>query len=988
MIYEDYVRYTKQYRGEYGDKTLVLIEVGSFWEMYNCNENGGANMNEIGDLLNIQVSRKNKNNVEVSTTNPQMAGFPTPALSKFLPILLDNGYTVVLVSQVTPPPNPQREVTHIYSQGTQIENAKSITQNVMCIYVESLPNCSSKFKTNGKVVGVAVMDVTTGTCAVAENYSKTTDVQYPLDEVYKMITHYCPCEVLFIGKTDDEGINSKHLVQYLGLTDVKTFDMFDIYDREVHDVKFQNYLLSLAYPKKENMLSFIEYVGLEKNPFALVSFVHLLRYVYRHNNILVKHLQFPKVINSCKFMNLSYNCAQQLELDGLCKQLNRCITTQGKRYFRKRLYNPYVDPDVMESHYRMITTLVDNPDVLNRIRATLKNVYDLDRLYRKMSLGTLHPCEIINVTQSLNAACNITSELKQVFSIIDDSMNSKIKECLDECMSCLNVDECLKYNLDDIRSNIFKNGYSAEVEQLYLSIEKVDKDIFILVQQLNNAFGSQHFKVDNNDRDGVFLSITTKRFHEVMKTPKSRDSFGGFVLANAKASSMQTNYTKITDCYLKKLSEDKLHFMNLFQRLIKEKFVEFVEAFAEKYENVFKICSKQISKADFYTTNAVNANQFKYVCPTISKGSKKSFVTAKAIRHPIIERLLNDIAYVPNDVDLGNEKDGMLLYGLNAAGKSSLMKATALSLVMAQCGMFVPADTLVFSPYHSLFTRIDKNDNLYTGQSTFMVEMSELRNILKRADEYSIVVGDELCSGTESASALAIVSAGIIELSKRRTTFIFATHLHDLTSIENISKLQNVTVKHLHVQYDAATCSLVYDRTLRDGQGLTTYGIEVCKALDLGDDFINMASEIRNKHLKLSSTMDTTKRSKYNAKHIVDKCQICSKPAVEVHHIRQQKDADSEGYIGVIHKNHNSNLVSVCESCHNKVHHGALTVDGYKQTNKGRKLIVKQNKDNDDENLIKLVNTMRFDYKMPISSISKQLEISHYKVKKLISIGK
>jgi DNA mismatch repair protein MutS len=272
-----------------------------------------------------------------------------------------------------------------------------------------------------------------------------------------------------------------------------------------------------------------------------------------------------------------------------------------------------------------------------------------------------------------------------------------------------------------------------------------------------------------------------------------------------------------------------------------------------------------------------------------------------------------------------------------------------------------------------------------------MVEMAELRNILKRATTNSLVIGDELCSGTESASAIAIVAAGILELSNKRSSFIFATHHHDLTNISRLKGLTNLVINHLHVSYDPLTGTLVYDRTLKPGQGSTNYGIEVCRALDLGDEFVKVANEIRNEHLQLTNTMNESKRSRYNTSVIVDKCQVCGKKAMEVHHIKQQKDADHVGNVGIKHKNHASNLVPLCEECHNQVHHGELVINGYIHTSIGRRLDVSQVKKNehDEEHLKDTIIKFRFEERLSFVSIRERLrslgqDASEYKIKKII----
>ena len=241
---------------------------------------------------------------------------------------------------------------------------------------------------------------------------------------------------------------------------------------------------------------------------------------------------------------------------------------------------------------------------------------------------------------------------------------------------------------------------------------------------------------------------------------------------------------------------------------------------------------------DFYKSNAKTSILYGYTKPCIVEG-EKSFVDIEAMRHPIIERIQTDIEYVPNDICIGNsDLDGMLLYGCNAVGKSSLMKAIGLNIIMAQSGMFVACSKFTFKPFNYVFTRISDNDNIFKGQSSFAVEMSELRSILKRSDKNSIVLGDELCSGTESVSAQSIFAASVIKLEEKYK-FVFATHLHELYKMSDIKELDNVKSYHLKVIFEEETKKLIYDRKLEDGNGPTIYGLEVCKAMDLDPEFLS-----------------------------------------------------------------------------------------------------------------------------------------------------
>jgi DNA mismatch repair protein MutS len=264
----------------------------------------------------------------------------------------------------------------------------------------------------------------------------------------------------------------------------------------------------------------------------------------------------------------------------------------------------------------------------------------------------------------------------------------------------------------------------------------------------------------------------------------------------------------------------------------------------------------------------------------------------------------------------------MLLFGTNAVGKTSFMKAVGIAVIMAQSGLFVACDKMLFSPYNQMFTRILNNDNMFKGLSTFAVEMSELRVILKMADKNSIVLGDELCSGTEYESASSIFVSGIQWLESKKATFIFASHLHNITTFKEIENLKNITCNHMSVFYDIHNDCLVYDRILKDGSGDSVYGLEVCKSLHLPNDFLENAYLIRNKYFKQNkNNFLLQKQSRYNSKKVILKCEICCiNPGTETHHLIPQRNANKDNFIDHYHKNHIANLSSICEECHNKIH--------------------------------------------------------------------
>jgi DNA mismatch repair protein MutS len=1022
-IYDEYVSYTAQYKKEYGELTLVLIEVGSFWEMYNCDCNLGADMKTISDLLNIQVSKKNKSIVAVSAQNPLMAGFPSHVLDRFLPILLENQYTVVLVSQVTPPPNPKRSVTHVLSKATYIEglmqqNADQGKQqsdtNIMCIYLRKYSDVRSR--ANGCALGLSIIDMASGKCRVYEG-AYTNDYASAIGNCLQhYIFAYNPCELILFGDSTAY-MNAKQLALSLGLASefTKVIDHFDTYDREVHKLDYQNALTARVFPEASmHMMTPIEWVSLENRYDALQSYVYLLRYIVRHNEQIIICLERPVILDDKRHLKLSLNTGRQLDLSGLEKIINRCRTSFGRRYFRHRLYNPLVD----------VASLIEAYDIIEQYRALgaicikqvsmfLKDMYDLEKLFRKWTIGRLQPSEIVWVMESLSLAAKICQLLvdEHHFESLTP-INAHIAALQYDVTQSLEMDECQKYNMESIRTNIFKRGVHQDIDELHDNINECDHILACLITELNNAYGDGYFRLESNDRDGFYLLITTKRYNEVSKNIRDVTKIGQYTfdVRQMQQTKVQNTYLKLTCASsLSQIYNKKVTLTDGLQKLTCARYQDWLMHMAKKFHEQFMSIVQSMTIVDYNTTCALNSFEFCYARPCIPSPSSPSSCSFSSIRHPIIEQCNKHIDYVRNDLSV--ESKGILLYGLNAAGKSSLMKAVGLNIILAQAGMYVAADALMLTPYQSIFSRISRHDDLYRGQSTFMVEMSELRDILKYADSTSLVLADELCSGTESTSATAIVAATIQELCKRSISFVFTTHLHELTQLDDVRKCihdKQLRVCHLHVEVDPVTKVLIYDRRLKDGQGSEMYGLEVCKALELGDEFLRLAFSIRDTILtKQTQHGIDLQSSRYNTSmYKSNVCEVCRQPvsnsAVEVHHIRQQAHADANWRtIDRVHVNTVSNLVTLCETCHDNVHNGTVKINGFKQTSQGRQLMYEHNtqkqKENElhDEAIRHVIQTLKNDMsrtkRITIKEIQAyiakhhDIECSTYKIKKLMS---
>jgi DNA mismatch repair protein MutS len=292
---------------------------------------------------------------------------------------------------------------------------------------------------------------------------------------------------------------------------------------------------------------------------------------------------------------------------------------------------------------------------------------------------------------------------------------------------------------------------------------------------------------------------------------------------------------------------------------------------------------------------------------------------------------LKQEVYVPNDLELSGT--GALLFGINSSGKTSLLRSLGICVILAQSGNFVPCDAFEYVPYRAMFSRILGNDDLFRGLSSFAVEMSELKVILRMADEYSLVLADEISKGSEMESAMSITTATIQHLAQMRSSFLITSHLHEIVGFDEIKGLVSrgsLRLCHLSVTYDAETDALVYDRILKEGSGESFYGLLVCRSLHLPQSFIDAAYAVRAKFMESSVANNNKAKglgaptSHYNAGKVRDLCEICKKePAEETHHLAPQRAANAAGFIGAFHKNHAGNLAAVCAKCHDSIHAAA-----------------------------------------------------------------
>ncbi len=965
-IHEEYWVYHEKYKGKYGPKTVVLMQVGSFHECYST-DTQGPNLFNLSELLNIVCTRKDKSINTVDEKNPYMLGFPSVALSKFLKILIDNQYTVIVIDQTTPPPNPLREVTGIYSPSTFIENVGVDNRYLMSLYIE-INTALNSTKSNISV-GMCAVDSSTGQVHYYESHgSGIIDENEALEEAQRFYHYYRPVELL-VYQINNTGSTDK-LTQLVNKIDILPNQIMFTYDKinpNYNKLTFQNTLLKKVY-NECGMVSPIEFLDLSKYPYAILSMISAFDYIHQHNENLIKELKKPLYFNEHKYMLLGNNAQYQLNIidyynweridskfQSLNAVVNNCVTPMGKRTLKHRLCAPYTNTTTITRYYELTDKILNN-SVYQNCRDNLSGICDLDKLLRKLSIKFIQPYELYNICLSFDNIVNliqllVTSDMKnELLDIFGKKQIKVFNEAIKYLNDTFQIDKLKINNLVEIKESFYQKGIHKEIdeveEQIFKSIGFIDK----LASVLEQFDQSISLSTKHNDRDGYYLSTTKIRAQKLKqiiedspgKTIKITDNIS--INKDDLIFTYQTNTAKITYPGLSDHSDELEELYNKLNILIKNAFYNDTLKWYNKYSIVLRDVVNMVVEFDLISNNAFTSVKYHYVKPKIvnKPNNSQSFINAKNLRHPIIERLI-DYEYVPHDACLNDNILGNMIYGVNSSGKSSLMKAIGTTLIMAQCGLFVPADSFEYGIFDSLYTRISGNDNLFKGQSSFIVEMNELRCILKRANEKSLIIGDEICRGTEYLSANAIVAATVLKLVDIKAKFIFATHLHDLASMEKIKSLSSI--KFFYLSVEKVGDELVFNRKMIEGTGEQIYGITIAKYILDDPVFIITAIELKNELLEksnISTKIINEKKSNYNKDIFMDECSICGcKDGLESHHINFQKDFINTKYGKIltekkhIVKDSQANLISLCQKCHDDLHGDKLSINKKVKSTKG-----------------------------------------------------
>lgn len=953
---------------EYGERTCVFYACGSFYEVYrveNKKETIG-NANIIAEIIRCDFSNKNKSrrSEEGSTRAfPDFCGFGIPYLPKYLTPLLENNYTVVIVDQLESSSERKgklvkRGVVAVHSpclKSPDFETYLDTEFNLLNIFFEIIPP-NQKSNRNGVLLySVCSVNNTTNTIEINENVIefKTTEFKLCLDDVNKILSRYNAKEIR--AYMVSECLDYKNILE-------KFFqEMYITYKLNVvSEVTYKEYNIQTEYFKRIykhinfGLIDPLEYLSLNDKPLSTINLMYTIDFMAAHDLKYIKNLAIPKIVRENLNLTLELNTIHQLnilpnnivsnnKISSIFDVVNYTTTAIGRRHLKQTLTKPFRDASTINFRYSLTDELTNMKNTkITEIEKVLGNIIDFDRLHRKMGLEALHPYEferLHNTYVNIMNLFDIISNTKILQNIIPkQDVLLPFSEYISDYKVSFNLTEMKRIGLNTSREdfvNFFNNGVVSELDKIQNDIRILEDSIETLRKQyddmINDKRGDvQMIKMNFTDNDGYFFTCTKIRYQKLIRDCKDIN----FTLK-------QTSSTcKFQTDNLKQLSNRLIITRDLLVKQVKMHYISKLQNYSQKFYKVFTELSQFIAIIDVSLSNMKCARRNNYCKPNVID-NQDSFIIAEQLRHPIIELINNDTEYIPNDITLSNESLGMLVYGLNSSGKSSLLRSIGVCIILAQSGLYTPCKNLEYAPFHTIISQVDLSDNLFANKSSFTSEMCGLKRILSCSGKNTLVLSDELCRGTEVNSSCAIVVSTLLNLVNKDTKFFFTTHLHDLPKIPQISSESRINVCHLSVETKDST--IIFERRLKPGSGSDLYGLEVCKSIIQDSDFIDMAFNIRNYIISNNTNIIDKKRSRYNKKKITDECQVCRyKPKrgqvpLDTHHINEQKNCNELGFVNDkhFHKNKVYNLVSLCKTCHLKIDTGELVINGYKSSTSG-----------------------------------------------------
>lgn len=784
---------------EYKD-CILFYRLGDFYEMFF------DDAIVVSKELELTLTGKDCGQEE----RAPMCGIPFHAAETYINRLVANGHKVAICEQMEDPKKAKgivkREVIKIVTPGTNLNTqALDETKNnyMMCIVYL------------GDKMGVSIADYSTGDFFVTE-LEKENEL---IDEINK----FCPSEIIVNEYFEMRGINLFELNNKLGITE-STLDnwYFD-------DDTCRNKLLT------HFGVGTLDGMGLKDYSVGITASGALLTYLYETQKSNMPHITSLQPYTTGKYMIIDSSSRRNLELVETMREkqkrgsllwvLDKTKTAMGARKLRSIIEQPLIDKKEIIKRQDAIEELCNNAIDREEIREYLNPVYDLERIMTKISCKSANPRDLIAFKNSLKMLPYIKGILKNFKSeLLNESFN-KLDDLKDlyELIDSAIVEEP-PIGMRD--GGIIKQGYSSEADELRDAKTKGKEWLAQLETREKERTGIRNLKVKYNKVFGYYLEVT--------------NSFKEMVPPEWVRKQTLTNAERYTTDELKHLEDVILGAEDKLYSLEYDLFSEVREKISSQVARIQQT-AKSIALIDIFASLSVVAGQNEFVRPSINE---KGIVDIKNGRHPVVEKMMNNDMFVANDTYLDNNANRIsIITGPNMAGKSTYMRQTALIVLMAQIGSFVPASSADIGIVDRIFTRVGASDDLASGQSTFMVEMTEVANILRNATKDSLIILDEIGRGTSTFDGLSIAWAVVEHIANTKilgAKTLFATHYHELTELEGtLDGVNNYCIAVKEKGDD-----IVFLRKIVKGGADRSYGIQVAKLAGVPSQVIERAKEL------------------------------------------------------------------------------------------------------------------------------------------------
>ncbi len=786
-------------KSQYQD-CILFYRLGDFYEMFFDDALTASRE------LEITLTGKNCGQEE----RAPMCGVPYHAVESYLNKLVSKGYKVAICEQVEDPKTAKgivkREVVRIVTPGTNLDTQaldESKNNYIMCIvYIADR-------------YGVSVADITTGDYFVTE----IEDSARLMDEIYRFSPSEIICnEAFYMSGMDLDGMRDR-----LGIT-IYSLDAWYFDDAVCRQKLLDHFKVS----------SFAG-LGLADYDCGVISAGALLQYLLETQKNDLSNLTHITPYTSGKFMMLDSSTRRNLELCETLREkqkrgsllwvLDKTKTAMGARTLRKYIEQPLIDKKEIEKRLDAVQELKNQAISREELREYLSPVYDLERLIMKITYGSANPRDLTAFRTSLEMLPPIRYILQDMQCDLLRSIMEELDPLEDLCTLITNaIREEPPIAMKE--GNIIRDGYNEEVDKLRRAKSDGKDWLAKLENDEREKTGIKNLRIKYNKVFGYYLEVTNS-YKDLVPEYYTRKQ----TLANAERY-ITPELKELEDMILG--AEDKLYALEY------ELYTEVRETVAAEVERIQET-AKAVAALDVFASLALVAERNNYVRPKINE---KGVIDIKEGRHPVVERMIPNDMFIANDTYLDDKKHRIsIITGPNMAGKSTYMRQTALIALMAQVGSFVPAKSANIGISDRIFTRVGASDDLASGQSTFMVEMTEVANILRNATSKSLLILDEIGRGTSTFDGLSIAWAVVEYISDSRllgAKTLFATHYHELTELEG--KIENVNNYCIAVKEKGD--DIVFLRKIVKGGADKSYGIQVAKLAGVPDLVINRAKEI------------------------------------------------------------------------------------------------------------------------------------------------